>query len=92
MGYLLGLLLFATIPVLGFSGAAWSWLWGAALAGVVSYWLIRPLVFTRMREASTLRGSIWPITTYVAGIYVSQLAVCSVLFLAGRVMGLLIGA
>ena len=87
-----GFLLFATVPVLGFIGAAWSWLLGASLAGVVGYWLIQPLAFARMREASALRGSIWPISTYVAAVYVSQLVVCSVLFLAGRVFGLLLGA
>jgi hypothetical protein len=48
----IGCLLFAAVPVLGFFGAAWSWLFGMALVGVIGYWLIQPEVFTRMREAS----------------------------------------
>lgn len=92
MRYLAGFLLFAAVPVLGFIGAAWSWLLGVALSGVVGYWLMRPVVFTRMREASALRRSIWPITTYLAAVYIGQLAMCSVLFLAGRAFGLLFGA
>ncbi len=87
-----GFLLFATVPALGFSGVGWGWLFGAAFAGVMGYWLIQPVVFTRMREASVLRGSIYPITTYITAIYVGQLVVCSVLFLVGRGFGLLLGA
>jgi hypothetical protein len=92
MRYFTGFLLFAAVPVLGFIGAAWSWLFGAALAGVIGYWLIHPVVFTRMRKASILRGSIYPIGTYIAAVYFSQLVVCSVLFLVGRGFGLLLGA
>ncbi len=92
MRYLPGLLTFAAVSVLGFIGAAWTWLLGAALAGVVGYWVKRPVVFNRMQEASELRGSIVPITTYVAAVYFSQLVMCSVLFLAGRAIGLLSGA
>jgi hypothetical protein len=92
MRYPVGFLLLAPVSVLGFIGAAWSWLFGAALVGVVGYWLMRPMVFTRMREASVLRKSMWPITTYVSAVYVSQLVVCSVLFLAGRAFGRLMGA
>lgn len=92
MRYFTGFLLFATVPVLGFIGAAWGWLFGAALAGVIGYWLIHPVVFTRMRKASTLRGSLYPIGTYIAAVYFSQLVVCSVLFLVGRGFGLLLGA
>jgi hypothetical protein len=88
----IGFLLFAAIPALGFIGAGWSWLFGAALAGVMGYWLIQPVVFTRMCEASVLRGSIYPITTYIAAVYVGQLVVCSGLFLVGRGFGLLLGA
>jgi hypothetical protein len=88
----IGFLLFAAVPASAFMGAGWSWLFGAALAGVMGYWLIQPLVFTRMCEASVLRGSIYPITTYVTAVYVGQLVVCSVLFLIGRGVGLLLGA
>jgi hypothetical protein len=87
-----GFLLFAVVPALGFIGAGWSWLFGLALAGVMGYWLIQPVVFTRMCEASVLRGSIYPITTYITAVYVGQLVVCSVLFLVGRGFGLLVGA
>lgn len=86
-----GFLLFAAAPVLGFFGATWGWLFGAALAGVIGYWLINPVVFTRMRKASMMRRSIYPITTYIAAVYISQLVVCSVLFLTGRGFGLLLG-
>ena len=92
MRYLTSFLLFTAVAVLGFVGAAWSWLFGAALAGVFGYWLIHPVVFTRMREASVLRGSIYPITTYMAAVYFRQLFVCSVVFLLGRGFGLLSGA
>jgi hypothetical protein len=92
MRYLVGFLLLAPVSMLGFIGAGWSWLFGAALVGVVGYWLMRPMAFTRMREASVLRKSIWPITTYVSAVYVSQLVVCSALFLAGRAFGRLMGA
>jgi hypothetical protein len=86
-----GFLLFAAVPVLGFVGATWFWLFGAALAGVIGYWLIHPVVFTRMRKACILRGSIYPLTTYIAAVYISQLVVCFVLFLTGRGFGLLLG-
>lgn len=92
MRRLSGFLLFTAVPVLGFTGAGWSWLFGAALAGVIGYWLIQPVVFNRMRDASVLRGSIYPITTYVAAVYFGQLVVCSVLFLVGRGFGRLLGA
>jgi hypothetical protein len=88
----IGCLLFAAVPVLGFFGAAWSWLFGMALVGVIGYWLIQPEVFTRMRDASVLRRSLFPITTYIAAVYVGQLVVCSVLILVGRGFGLLLGA
>jgi hypothetical protein len=88
----IGFLVFATVPVLGFFGAAWSWLFGVALVGVIGYWLIQPVVFTRMRKASVLRRSMFPITTYIAAVYVGQLVVCSVLILVGRGFGLLLGA
>jgi hypothetical protein len=88
----IGFLLFATVPGLGFLGAAWNWLFGVALVGVIGYWLIQPVVFTRMRETSVLRRSIVPITTYIAAVYVGQLVVCSVLILVGRGFGLLLGA
>jgi hypothetical protein len=88
----IGFLLFATVPVLGLFGVGWSWLFGAALTGVMGYFLIQPAVFTRMCEASVMRGSIYPITTYIATVYVGQLVVCSVLFLVGRGFGLLLGA
>ncbi len=92
MRRLIGFLLFAAVPALGFAGASWSWLFGAALAGVMGYWLIQPMVFTHMCEASVLRGSIYPITTYITAVYVGQLVVCSMLFLVGRGFGLLLGA
>jgi hypothetical protein len=92
MRYFPGLLTFAVVSVLGFIGAAWTWLLGAALAGVIGAWLKRPTAFSRMQEASELRGSVAPITTYVAAVYFSQLVMCSVLFLAGRAFGLLLGA
>ena len=60
--------------------------------GCDGYWLIHPVVFARMCEASVLRGSIYPITTYITAVYVGQLIVCSVLFLLGRGSGLLLGA
>jgi len=87
-----GFLLFSAVPVLGFFGAAWSWLFGVALVGVIGYWLIQPVVFARMREASMLRRSLFPITSYIAAVYVGQLVVCSVLILVGRGFGLLLGA
>ena len=92
MRYFPGLLTFASVSVLGFIGAAWAWLLGAALAGVIGYWVKRPVAFTRMHEASNLRGSIVPITTYVAAVYLSQLVICSALFLAGRAFSLLLAA
>jgi hypothetical protein len=85
------LLTFAAVSVLGFIGAAWTWLLGVALAGLIGYWVKRPVAFSRMHEASDLRGSIVRITTYVAAVYFSQLAVCSALFLTGRVLGFLLG-
>ena len=87
----IGFLLFSAVPVLGFFGAAWGWLFGVALVGVIGYWLIQPVVFTRVREASVLRRSIITITTYIAAVYVGQLVVCSVLILVGRGFGLLMG-
>jgi hypothetical protein len=92
MRRVVGFLLFATVPVLGLFGAAWSWLFGAALAGAMGYFLVQPAVFTRMCEASVMRRSIYPITTYIAAVYVCQLVVCSALFLVGRGFGLLLGA
>jgi hypothetical protein len=92
MRYFPGLLTFAAVSVLGFIGAAWAWLLGAALAGAIGAWLKRPVAFSRMQEASELRGSIVPIGTYVAATYLSQLVMCSVLFFAGRAFGLLLGA
>jgi hypothetical protein len=92
MRYIIGLLLFATVPVLGFTGAEARWLLGASLAGVIGYCLIQPLTFIRMRAASAIRGSMWPLASYLAATYVGQLAVCSVLFLAGRGFALLLGA
>jgi hypothetical protein len=92
MRRLIGFLVFAAVPALGFLGAAWSWLFGAASAGVIGYWFIHPVVFTRMRKASALRGSILPIATYIATVYLGQLVVCSVLFLIGRGFGHLLGA
>jgi hypothetical protein len=88
----IGFLLFAPVPVLGILGAAWSWLFGAAAVGVIGYWLIQPVVFTRMRQASVLRRSIFPIASYIVAVYVGQLFVCSVLFLVGRGFGQLLGA
>jgi hypothetical protein len=92
MRRVIGFLLFATVPVLGLFGAAWSWLFGAALAGAMGYFLLQPAVFTRMCEASVMRRSICPITTYIAAVYICQLVVCSVLFLVGRGFSLLLGA
>lgn len=77
-------------PILGFVGVAWNCFFGAALAGVIGA-DIRG-VFTRMRKASTLRGSIWTITSYIAAVYFSQLVVCSALFLVGRGFGLVLTA
>ena len=92
MRRVIGFLVFAAVPVLGVFGAAWSWLFGAAAVGVLAYWLIQPVVFARMRQASVLRRSLFPIASYIVAVYVGQLFVCSVLFLVGRGFGQLLGA
>jgi hypothetical protein len=92
MGGLIGFAMLIALPVLGFRGASWSWVFYIAIAGLVAYWMNRPMLFSRAEQESAAARSVGPIAKLLIVTYVAQVATCALLFSIGRGVGMLIGA